>query len=447
VSEESRSRFVRYSDEDLAHVKALMCESDWQAIRLQCCLLQQQLGSLSAVKPVRSTQVAADEASKRLQRARGEFERKKEAAHAALQAAYAQEQQAAKLQAELDEPVEKARRAMADPPLAAAQADDPYKAGITKYTTMVRSVADSLGGVDLGELAGSLTAPIAALNGDVAACEASLAQPVAAPAPAAPAVGAPPQDGAAPPATGAGGEHLAAGDEDGGEAKLSLTPEAVAAAAESSCEGDAEKRKWLEGRGRGSKWKLAALNMNAYSNLDKCLTAQIDVSDAVLFQETRLSGVVLANVHLESGAGVGGLNFAALRDAARRLKGHGRSCVAGGGFNCTKAELAQSGAPRHFDGARVETLEPTCVQPMRSIDRFIASISLRVLSVEVISGSPAWPRRPVVLGLEASRGRPYIRVMDLPKSPPLARPAGRARRAHDVPWASVGKDVQQLLRI
>ncbi len=62
-----------FSEDDLGHLRMQLCESDWQAIRQQRFLLQQQLGTLSSVKPVRSAQVAADEASKRLQRAHAEL--------------------------------------------------------------------------------------------------------------------------------------------------------------------------------------------------------------------------------------------------------------------------------------------------------------------------------------------------------------------------------------
>eukprot|EP00959_Pyramimonas_sp_CCMP1952_P384202 8051596-Pyramimonas_sp.AAC.1 len=69
---------------------------------------------------------------------------------------------------------------------------------------------------------------------------------------------------------------------------------------------------------------------------------------------------------------------------------------------------------------------------------FIVSSGLRLLNVEVISGSPAWPHRPVVLELEATRQRPCTRVMDVPKSFPQGRPAGCARWDYHVPWVSVG---------
>ncbi|CAK0874919.1 unnamed protein product [Prorocentrum cordatum] len=156
--------------------------------------------------------------------------------------------------------------------------------------------------------------------------------------------------------------------------------------------------------------------------------------------------VVVGNVYLESGAGVGAFNYEALRDLACRLKQHGRPCVIGGDFNCTKAELEKSGVLRFPGGTCVDTLEPICAQSMRPIDMFIVSRGLRLLNVEVISGSPVWPHRPVVLELEATRQRPYIRVMDVPKSFPQQRPAGCARWDYRVPWVSVGAEVRRLLR-
>jgi len=240
---------VQFSEEDLGHFRMQLCESDWQAIRQQRFLLQQQLGTLSSVKPVRSAQVAADEASKRLQRAHAELERKREAANVALQAAYEQQLHIDELQVELNELVAKAQRAVAEPPPSAQQAaaEEHYNADITKYKTLVQTVADSVGGVDLGELAGPLASLIKALNGDVAACEAAAAPPAAAPAAAAPDPGAAPPRDAAPAAGGGDGEHKAAGDEDEDMAALNLTPEAFEVATESFCKGDAEKRKWLEG--------------------------------------------------------------------------------------------------------------------------------------------------------------------------------------------------------
>eukprot|EP00959_Pyramimonas_sp_CCMP1952_P149838 3135204-Pyramimonas_sp.AAC.1 len=39
-----------------------------------------------------------------------------------------------------------------------------------------------------------------------------------------------------------------------------------------------------------SRWRPATLNMNAFSNLDRCLTEQISGCNVLLFQEARLSG-------------------------------------------------------------------------------------------------------------------------------------------------------------
>eukprot|EP00959_Pyramimonas_sp_CCMP1952_P215456 4507744-Pyramimonas_sp.AAC.1 len=77
---------------------------------------------------------------------------------------------------------------------------------------------------------------------------------------------------------------------------------------------------------------------------------------------------------------------------------------------------------------------------------FIVSSGLRLLNVEVISGSPVWPHRPVVLELEATRQSPYIRVMDVPRRFPQERPAGCASWDYRVPWASLGEEVRRLLR-
>ncbi|CAK0874432.1 unnamed protein product, partial [Prorocentrum cordatum] len=432
LTDEKPAYFAACPVEQLDACKGLIAEADWQAIRQQRFFLQQQLGSLSAVKPVRSAQVAADEAPKRFLRARSELERKKLAAQAALQAAFEQEKLVAKLQVEMDELVGKARRVMAEPPAAASpRAEDRYVADVTKCRDLVGTVSGALGGVELGELAGPLKSLLAALQQDVAACEASGAPPAAA-APS-PAAGA--QPGAAAHEAVLGGEHKAAGDDDEDMESLNLPPEAFAAQVEAFCDGDADKRKWLE-----------AFRDRCYAdNKQKlgCLTEQINGCNVLLFQETRLSGarttdaegelrrrgwraagvepgvsgggpgvwglltcsrlehglapmmgyespvvrpgrvqllhhagltlggVVVWNVYLESGAGVNAFNYEALRDVACRLKQYGRPCVIGGDFNCTKAELETCGVLRFFDGTCVDALEPTCAQSMRSIDMFI----------------------------------------------------------------------------
>ncbi|CAK0842296.1 unnamed protein product, partial [Prorocentrum cordatum] len=241
LTDEKRAYFVACPADQLDACKELIAEADWQAIRQQRFLIQQQLGSLSAVRPVRSAQVAADEASKRLLRARGELERKKKAAQAALQAAFDQEKHVAKLQVELDELAEKARRVLAEPPVAAVpRAEDRCVADVTKCRDLVGAVSGALGGVELGELAGPLKSLIAALQQDVAACEASGAPPAAAePAPAAAAAGA--QPGAGAHAADLGGVHAAVGDDDEDMDGRNLSPEDFAAQAEAFCDGDAEK--------------------------------------------------------------------------------------------------------------------------------------------------------------------------------------------------------------
>ncbi|CAK0792617.1 unnamed protein product, partial [Prorocentrum cordatum] len=214
---------------------------------------------------------------------------------------------------------------------------------------------------------------------------------------------------------------------------LNLSVEVFDAAADAFCEDDAEKRKWL----------LATLNTSAYPNLDKYLTAQIDIRDVVLLKKTSLSrallagglasgglqawsrleqgsapmlgsqdlvlrqgrshllhhaglapgGVIVVNVYLGSGAGLNGFNIAALYDVACRLKQRGRPYV--------------SGILRYFDGECVDTAEPTCAQSMRALDLFIVS-------------------RQMVFELETTRQRLRIRAMDLPKSFALVRLAGCA---------------------
>ncbi|CAK0877209.1 unnamed protein product [Prorocentrum cordatum] len=286
LTDERLAYFVACPVEQPDACKELIAEADWQAIRQQRFLLQQQLGSLSAVKPVRSAQVAADEASKRLLRARSELERKKQAAQAALQAAFDQEKLVAKLQVEMEELVEKARRAMAEPPAAALpRAEDRYVADVTKYRDLVGTVSGALGGVELGELAGPLKSLLAALQQDVAACEASGAPPATAvPSPAVAAAGA--QPGAAAHDAVLGGEHQAAGDDDEDMESLNLSPEAFAAQVEAFCDGDADKRKWLE----AFRDRCCADKKQKLGNLDKCLTEQISGCNVLLFQETRLSG-------------------------------------------------------------------------------------------------------------------------------------------------------------
>ena len=138
----------------------------------------------------------------------------------------------------------------------------------------------------------------------------------------------------------------------------------------------------------------------------------------------------MANIYLQSGVGVNAFNYQALRDLACRLREYGRPYVIGGDFNCTKLELVKSGVLRLFDAVVVDTLEPTCMQSNRSIDMFIVSRGLRVTNIRVVSGSPVFPHKPIILELEASRQRPWVRVMQVAKPFPVLRPAGCACYAY-----------------
>ncbi|CAK0854950.1 unnamed protein product, partial [Prorocentrum cordatum] len=147
------------------------------------------------------------------------------------------------------------------------------------------------------------------------------------------------------------------------------------------------------------------------------------------------------------GVGLNALNYHTLRDLAGRLREHGCPHVVGGDFNVTKSELEKRGVLRHFEGRVVDALEATRVQVQRSVDMSIVSQALEVIGIQVVSGSPVYPHRPVLLNLKATRQPPWIRPFDVPKPFPQARPAGCLREDPAPRWRSVRDRLAQVLDV
>ena len=104
---------MAFSKEDFDVLAVQLAPSDRHSLSQSRFLLEKQLGSLSQVKVVKSAQVAADEACKKLKQAQSEYEVKQKRVSDALQAAYQQKTKVAQLEVELEAAVAKAKAAVA----------------------------------------------------------------------------------------------------------------------------------------------------------------------------------------------------------------------------------------------------------------------------------------------------------------------------------------------
>ena len=164
------------SESDFELLSVTLAPSDKHGLRQSRFLLQQQLGQLSGVRSVKSAQVAADEASKRLDYAKQDFEKKQRLAVEALQASYQQQERVAQLQIELDTAVAKAKAALAEEAAPKPKVEPPRDSG--KLAEHAQQLSTAVKGVELSEdilgplrllvsgLLGPQTSPVAAGEGD-----------------------------------------------------------------------------------------------------------------------------------------------------------------------------------------------------------------------------------------------------------------------------------------
>ncbi|CAK0851619.1 unnamed protein product, partial [Prorocentrum cordatum] len=108
----ARDHYLAPIEADFELLSVTLAAIDKHSLRQSRFLLQQQLGTLSAAKTVKSAQVASFEACKRLQEAKLDYGKKQKLAAEAPQASYLQMKKVAQLQIELDFAVSKAKAAL-----------------------------------------------------------------------------------------------------------------------------------------------------------------------------------------------------------------------------------------------------------------------------------------------------------------------------------------------
>ncbi|CAK0840364.1 unnamed protein product, partial [Prorocentrum cordatum] len=260
--------------------------SDHRSLRQARFLLQQELGSLSARKSIKSAQVKAGEAGKKLKKAQQDAETKGRLAAEALLEAVKQNKYAEQLELELREAVAKAKQEMEQQE---RQQDGGAVPGAVPQPSEVRSLVDKrarlaklvetkIEGADLGEAGAALKELLSTLADDKFKVEEANDETPPVPAPATPRPEAASQPGAA-----AGSRDDAIKPED-----FSEFSSATLDAAMEEFGGDCpDKRRLLEQFTRKT-FKIGVLSVNTYANIDKCLGGSLAEYDTLLFQEARL---------------------------------------------------------------------------------------------------------------------------------------------------------------
>ncbi|CAK0843755.1 unnamed protein product, partial [Prorocentrum cordatum] len=481
----ARDRFLALSDADFELLSATLAASDKHSLRQSPFLLHQQLGTFFEIKTVKSAQAKADEACKWLQQAKVDYEKKQKLAAEALQASFMQKEKVAQLQVELDSAASRAKAALANDTApthgAAPKCDVGELIGHAQNLEGVVGASLEIPNLQLSE----------DLPGPLPRCWQEYWQLIPEPVAAGGGAAGAPASGCGA-AAGAAAADVAAGDGFdvdlvGGPLEFA-TGDAFQAAASDFVGSDPAKRESVEDF---QSWSIAPLRMKSYSNVDRCLIEDRVGCDVISAAVPSLAGWLatgglLARVRSEHGlaAVLGSRPFVpregrvrvyitlghcavtscwltctcsqalastrsttrpSLKDLACRLREHGRPCAVGGDFDCAEQELAKLGAQRLFDAVVADTSEPACAQSKRTIDLFIVSRGLKVTDIRVVSGSPVYPRKLVILELEASRRKPRVRVAEVPEPFPAQRPARCDRHAYGERWSEIGQELQGLL--
>jgi len=252
LSPEARARYMAFSEEDFNCLADQLAPSDRHSLSQSRFLLEKQLGSLSQVKVVKSAQVAADEACKRLQQAKSDYATKQKRVSEAMQAAFQQKTKVAQLEVELDDAVAKAKAVVAkdaEPKAPGAQACDVgVLLGYAKQLDGIVGTSVENPNVQLTEdLLGPLRALLAGVlaaqpQAAAAAADGTASAPAGAPSPA---KGGSAAAGAAAPAEGQlAGDAIDVDLE--GDAMGFATSDSFMAATEDFVGSDIEKRKFVE---------------------------------------------------------------------------------------------------------------------------------------------------------------------------------------------------------
>jgi hypothetical protein len=231
LGEQQRALLLGLSDGEFDAMANMLEPRDRQELRQARFLAKESLGELSSVKCIKSAQVHADSKARQLANAQELLVKRRAAAESALLAMREQELRVEALRKELDEAVGKAKQVLAD---GDADIVPEPKQVVGEYALLASAVADALSGAMLGAAAD----PLHRLLGKIAADAKAIPRE------------APDCHGAA-----AGGEGVEAGvredehatedDEDDSMGSV-FSPDSWKAFNESFCEGDAEKRKWVE---------------------------------------------------------------------------------------------------------------------------------------------------------------------------------------------------------
>ena len=238
LSEEEHDHYLRLDESAFEIFAKRLAPAERQAIKRSRFLLQKELGSLSTIKTVKSKQLLADELNHKLEKAKVDLVKREKHASEALTAAFNQSQLVKKLEAELEDAIQKAKDEVE-----AAKIDKPAEPEVPPTVSellrghgdMAKQVADNLDGLDLGAAAAPLRLLLQSLAADAAKHS---KEPQTQPAAAAPSA-------AAPAAEGQGGVAKPAGNDDVDMGEL-ISDTVFSDAADSFCAGDPEKRKWID---------------------------------------------------------------------------------------------------------------------------------------------------------------------------------------------------------